>query len=50
MKYGYIFKGVLYLQVVGFLSAVLLCVDFYVLFQNITFNKPRSENQSNEKP
>ncbi|XP_040016490.1 CKLF-like MARVEL transmembrane domain-containing protein 3 [Gasterosteus aculeatus] len=46
----YTVTGTLVGGVVGFLSAVLLCVDFYVLFQNITFNKPRSENQSNEKP
>lgn len=38
------------LQVVGLISAVLLSVDCFMLFKNITFNKPRSEttNQGNE--
>ncbi|KAL6112968.1 cklf [Pungitius sinensis] len=42
--------GTLVGGIVGFLSAVLLCVDFYVLLKNITFNKPRSDKQSKENP
>ncbi|XP_029904075.1 chemokine-like factor [Myripristis murdjan] len=42
----YTVKGTLVGGVVGFLSAGLLCVDSYMLFKNITFNKPRNENMN----
>lgn len=36
-------------QIAGLLSAGLLGVDSFTLFKNITFNKPRSEAQSQDK-
>ncbi|XP_036951659.1 proteolipid protein 2 [Acanthopagrus latus] len=45
---SYAVAGSLVGGIVGLLSAGLLCVDAYTLFKNITFNKPRSETQSQD--
>ncbi|XP_042349356.1 proteolipid protein 2 [Plectropomus leopardus] len=42
----YTVTGTLVGGIVGLMSAGLLCVDSYVLFKNITFNRPRSETQN----
>ncbi|KAM4593608.1 chemokine-like factor isoform 2-T2 [Odontesthes bonariensis] len=43
---SYTATGVLVGGIVCFMSAGLLCVDSFTLFRNITFNKPRNENQN----
>ncbi|XP_030575312.1 proteolipid protein 2 [Archocentrus centrarchus] len=42
----YTVTGMVVGGVVCFLSAGLLCVDSYLLFKSITFNRPRAEAQS----
>ncbi|XP_034381713.1 chemokine-like factor [Cyclopterus lumpus] len=44
----YTVTGTLVGGIVAFMSAGLLCVDCFMLFKNITFNKPRSEAQDNQ--
>ncbi|XP_029985483.1 proteolipid protein 2 [Sphaeramia orbicularis] len=39
----YTLTGTLVGGIIALLSAGLLCVDSYMLFNNITFNKPRNE-------
>ncbi|CAJ1049815.1 proteolipid protein 2 [Xyrichtys novacula] len=45
----YTVTGTLVGGIAGFLTAGLLCVDSFTLFKNITFNKPRSEAQNEDK-
>ncbi len=45
---AFILRSSLYLQIVGLTTAGLLCADSYTLFNNITFNKPRSGTQSQD--
>ncbi|KAM3626099.1 uncharacterized protein V6R79_022446 [Siganus canaliculatus] len=44
----YTFTSMLVGGIFSFLCAVLLCVDCYMLFKNITFNSPRSEAQGQD--
>ncbi|XP_054475268.1 proteolipid protein 2 [Anoplopoma fimbria] len=44
----YTVTGTLVGGIFGFISAGLLCVDCYMVFKNITFNKPRSQIQSQD--
>ncbi|XP_018538649.1 proteolipid protein 2 [Lates calcarifer] len=44
----YTVTGTLVGGIIGLMSAGLLCMDSYTLFKNITFNKPRSETQSQD--
>ncbi|XP_033487752.1 chemokine-like factor [Epinephelus lanceolatus] len=42
----YTVTGTLVGGIFGLISAVVLCVDSYLLFRNITLNRPRSETQN----
>ncbi|XP_049454408.1 chemokine-like factor [Epinephelus fuscoguttatus] len=42
----YTVTGTLVGGIFGLISAVVLCVDSYLLFRNITLNRPRSETQT----
>ncbi|XP_074522312.1 proteolipid protein 2 [Halichoeres trimaculatus] len=46
----YIVTGTLVGGIIALLTVGLLCMDSYILFKNITFNKPRweTQNQDNE--
>ncbi|XP_071344837.1 proteolipid protein 2 isoform X2 [Trachinotus anak] len=44
----YTVTGTLVGGIVGLMAVVLLCMDSYTLFKNITFNRPRSEAQSQD--
>ncbi|XP_068429462.1 chemokine-like factor [Clinocottus analis] len=45
----YTVTGTLVGGIVAFMLAGLLCVDCFMLFKNITFNKPRSEAQGRDE-
>ncbi|XP_049902968.1 chemokine-like factor [Epinephelus moara] len=44
----YTVTGTLVGGIFGLISAGVLCVDSYLLFRNITLNRPRSETQNQE--
>lgn len=43
---GCMLRCTLFLQIMCFLLAVLLCAESYILFSIITFNRPRTETQN----
>lgn len=43
---GCMLRFTLFLQIACFLLAVLLCLESYILFSIITFNRPRTETQN----